>query len=38
MAKLIKQWLMVNDEIYRTEDNAKRYYAFLTSSTTQSEC
>jgi len=29
MAKQVKQWLMVNDEIYRTDDNASRYYALL---------
>ena len=29
MAKQVKQWLMVNDEIFRTDDNASRYYALL---------
>lgn len=29
MAKQIKQWLMVNDEIYHTVENMNRYYALL---------
>ena len=29
MVKQVKQWLMVNDEIYRTDDNASRFYALL---------
>lgn len=29
MAKQVKQWLMVNDEIYRTVENMNRYYALL---------
>lgn len=29
MTKQVKQWLMVNDEIFRTDDNASRYYALL---------
>ena len=29
MAKQIKQWLMANDEIFRTDENASRYYALL---------
>lgn len=29
MAKQVKQWLAVYDEIFRTDDNANRYYALL---------
>jgi hypothetical protein len=29
MVKQVKQWLMVNDEIYRTNENASRYNAWL---------
>lgn len=29
MAKQVKQWLIFNDEIFRTGENASRYYALL---------
>ncbi len=29
MAKQVRQWLMVNDEIFRTVENMNRYYALL---------
>ena len=29
MAKQVKQWLMVNDEIFRTDENASRYYELV---------
>lgn len=29
MAKQVKQWLAVFDEIFHTDDNASRYYALL---------
>lgn len=29
MIKQVKQWLVVIDEIFRTDENASRYYALL---------